>query len=63
MSTVTFTDSAARNREAAQMVEDYGADGALERACGPMRVAVEAEIVRCEDAARDHKYELGLLHG
>lgn len=63
MKTVTIKGPAARNWFAEQLVKDYGADGALERTCGPMRKAVEAEIARCEEGALEHEYELGLLHG
>ncbi len=39
-----LTGGAARNAMAWEMVKLYGADGARERTCGPMRQAVEAEI-------------------
>jgi hypothetical protein len=48
---------------ARKLVENVGADEARKRTCGPMFDAVERAIAQCEDEAREHEYERGMLHG
>ena len=63
MATIKLKGPGVNDYFAEQIVKNHGADEARERTCGPMREAVERVIKRCEDEAREHEYERGLLHG
>ena len=63
MVTIKLRGPELNNWFAEQLVRAYGADTAREKTCGPMSEAVERVIRRNEDEAKDHEYELGMLHG
>jgi len=59
-----FTDEE-NARFAKKMIEDFGIDGALARTTNYAvgRRAVDIEIARLNDEAKEHKYEISMLHG
>lgn len=63
MTTVKLKGPGLNDYFARKIVEDVGADEARKRTCGPMLAAVERVIAQCEDEAREHEYERGMLHG